>query len=70
MPDISLEEAERQANVLIDVGAQVFFKFTCRGCGSRQMFSVPNTLYPEGKCEECGFVTNLREHGVGYMLVI
>jgi ribosomal protein S27E len=48
--------------------AQVFFKFTCVGCGTRQMFDEPNKLYTTGSCEECGAVTDLQEKGCNYLL--
>jgi hypothetical protein len=68
--DLSIEEAAAQADPLIRDGATVFFKFTCASCGSRQMFDVPNTVYREGGCEECGHVTDLNISGCGYMLVL
>ena len=44
-------------------------RWTCRGCGARQTFDVPNTLYMEGRCEECDHITNLVEHGCGFTLM-
>jgi hypothetical protein len=49
-------------------GAEVFFKFTCENCMTRQTFDIPNTLYKEGKCEECGHVTNLERRGCNFLL--
>jgi hypothetical protein len=67
--DLPLEEAEKVTQPLLDVGAIVFFKFTCANCGSRQTFEFPNIIYMSGSCDECGHVTDLRDRGVGFMMV-
>jgi len=43
-------------------------KFTCAKCGSRQTMEEANKLFTSGKCEECGYVTNIRERGCSYLL--
>lgn len=66
-----VEEVMEKADWLIkNKNAKIFFKFTCVHCGSRQTFDVPNTLYAEGKCEECGGITNIVETGCNYLLVL
>jgi len=64
------EEVIAKADKAIAAGATVFFKFTCIKCGSRQTFDVPNTAYVEGECEECHAITDLREHGIGFLMVV
>lgn len=66
--DYPFDEVIAKADEMIAKGANVFFKFTCSGCGARQTFDVPNTAYETGRCEECGTVTNIREQGMNYML--
>jgi hypothetical protein len=61
-------EVVAQAEALIARGATVYFKFTCSGCGSRQMFDIPNTVYKTGSCEECGAITNIEETGCGFLM--
>lgn len=68
--DGPFEDVALKANELVKAGATVFFKFTCIHCGSRQTFDVPNSLYEEGECEECKGITNLREHGCGFLMVV
>lgn len=62
-------EVYNQAQVLINEGATVHFKFTCDKCGSRQTFDEPNTLYKLGQCEECNHITNVEETGCGFLLI-
>jgi uncharacterized Zn finger protein len=56
------------ADRLIGMGAQVFQKFTCEKCGSRQTIMTPNTFYATGQCEECGHITDIVKRGCNYMV--
>jgi hypothetical protein len=62
-------EVYEQAKEFIEIGATVYFKFTCDSCGARQTFEDKNTLYKLGKCEECGHITNVEETGCGFLLI-
>jgi len=68
--DFPFAEIAAKGKDLVDRGCDVFFKWTCVGCGARQVFDTPNVLYTQGKCEECGTITDLREHGGNYALAI
>jgi hypothetical protein len=68
--DFPFELVAAKADTLIEQGAKVYFKFTCQRCGSRQTFDIPNVLYKEGSCEECGAITDLTEHGCNYLIVL
>lgn len=70
MCDVPFEEACDSADKRIREGGTVFQKFTCRGCGTRQTIDEPNAFYMYGKCEECGYVTDIVKAGCNYMLVI
>jgi len=61
--DLPAYELIQRAEKATEMGAIVFFKFTCENCGTRQGFDVPNTFYKEGVCEECGHVTEIRKGG-------
>ena len=67
--DYPLDEVVKGAQARIDVGFNVYQKFTCTGCGARQTIDEANKFYTSGKCEECGTVTNIRVHGCNYMAV-
>lgn len=45
-------------------------KFTCRSCRARQTMSVTNMFFKTGKCEECGYETDLVKQGCGYLVSI
>ena len=50
-------------------GGKAYLKFTCVYCHSRQTIDEANKLYTQGKCEECGTVTDIAKRG-GNLLVI
>lgn len=67
--DYPFDEVTKTAQDYIALGAQVFQKFTCAGCGARQTIDEPNRFYTSGKCQECGHVTDIRKQGCNYLLV-
>lgn len=72
LPDHIRQQIEK-ADALIREGHVVFWKFTCRNCGKRMAFDVPNALHMSGQCEQCGTITNLlshREADVGFAAVL
>jgi hypothetical protein len=52
----------------MEQGHTIYQKFTCYRCGSRQTMAEPNVLFHEGKCEECGAITNLLVSGCNYLV--
>jgi len=68
--DLPFLELANKAAPLIDAGHKVYFKFTCRGGGSRQTFDEPDKLFISGTCEECGQETSLEKHGGGFMVIM
>jgi hypothetical protein len=63
------EEVLASANEVIERGGTVYQKFSCSNCGQRLTMDVPNTFYPEGNCDQCGHVTNIRETGCNFLAV-
>ena len=63
-------EVVRLADEQIAKGATVYQKFTCAGCGTRQTMEKANVFYTEGRCEECGTITDLQETGCGFLLML
>ena len=63
-----LESADKH----IAAGRDVYFKFTCLGCGARQTFELMNALFTEGKCEECGHISSCFDPAakLNYLLVV
>lgn len=67
--DYSLEECAEAAEKLIqERHAEVYQKFTCAGCGSRQTMPDANVFYTSGRCEECGHVTDIKAQGCNYVV--
>lgn len=62
--DDCLEKAQRY----ISYGAKVFQQFTCAKCGTKQTMDTPNKFFTTGRCEKCGYVTDIRKDGCNYML--
>jgi len=65
-----LEQIAAEVGDKIKNGGNIYQKFTCAHCGSRQTMDVPNVLYTSGKCEECGKITDVKKTGCNYMLVL
>lgn len=68
--DFPFLEVAAQANEHVAHGRDIYQKFTCAKCGSRQMIEEPNRLYERATCEECKYETNIKEKGCNYMLII
>lgn len=68
--DAPFHEIVNEVEGLIDQGATIFQKFTCLACRARQTMDRPNALFMRGKCDECGYITDLVAEGCGFMLVM
>jgi hypothetical protein len=53
----------------LDNGCHFHQKFTCAGCGSRQTIEEQDKFFAEGKCEECGHVTDLKRRGCNFAII-
>jgi len=69
MSDLPINELLERADKAIENGATIFFKFTCEKCRARQTFEEPNTLFTSGKCEECGYITEIHKGGFMVMFI-
>ena len=67
--DHPLMEVARAAEQEVLAGHTVHQKFTCGGCGVRQTIEEPNRFYTQGRCEECGHVTDLQIAGCNYLVI-
>jgi hypothetical protein len=67
--DVPFVEACEQAQRIINQGGEVFQRFTCATCGSRQSIETPNVFHMTATCEECKSLTNILERGCGFLAV-
>lgn len=67
--DYPFNEVAMAVDQLAAKGWDCYQKFTCRGCGRRLTMDEPNILYTTGKCEDCGYVTDIKAHGCNYLLI-
>jgi transposase len=51
-----------------DAQVAVFQQWNCTHCGVKQTMAMPNEFSMSGRCEECGKLTNIRKHGMNYMV--
>jgi hypothetical protein len=69
--DYPLTECALEAERLMrELGADVYQKFSCDGCGSRQTVIPPNVFHIKGKCQECGHITDILAKGCNYMVIM
>jgi len=66
--DVSLAKALELAEPLVNKGCNVYQKFTCSLCNSRQTIEEPNKFYNVAKCELCGHISNIMETGCGLIV--
>lgn len=64
-----LHQVAAEAEEDMNRGATVFQQFLCGNCGVKQTIGTPNQFFTQGKCEECGHVTDLDITGCNYMAV-
>lgn len=69
MSDFPFHECVATAQEVIAAGGTIYQKFTCGKCGARQTMTDSNKFYTGGKCEECGYTTDLKIMGCNYMVV-
>jgi len=48
-------------------GLDTYQQFLCAKCGEKNTVEEKNTFFAEGRCGDCGYVTNLRKTGCNYM---
>lgn len=66
--DFPLEDVARQCGEHQRLGRMFWQKFSCEKCGERNTIEVPNQLYAQGTCSDCGHTTDLRVTGCNFLL--
>lgn len=67
--DRPFDECCVEAKKLADLGAYVFQKWTCDGCGERVTANNPNNFTTRGLHEDCGYITDIKKKGCGFLLL-
>ena len=49
-------------------GINVYQQWICCHCGVKQTMDQANTFFTIGRCEECGQETDIKKHGMNYMI--
>jgi hypothetical protein len=72
MTDHPFDECVVAAVQLCEEGSDVYQKYTCAHCGSRLSMEEPNKFWDYGSCDKCEpeKVTDIRKHGMNYMIVM
>lgn len=67
--DAPIRDCAAAVKILIaaDPSIRVFQKYTCSGCGSRQMMTQANKFFAHGSCGQCRHVTFITH--CNYLLV-
>jgi DNA-directed RNA polymerase subunit RPC12/RpoP len=48
-------------------GWDIYQQFNCAKCGAKQTMPDVNKFYTQGRCEECGHVTDIEKDGCNFM---
>jgi len=59
--DYPIEEILEAFKEMVPEGDILYQKWTCGDCGSRQTMEQPNLVFAHGKCEGCGFITEIKK---------
>jgi hypothetical protein len=62
------DEVIDRVDELIKRGADVYQQFNCEHCGAKQTMDTPNVFHESGICEECRKLTDIKKHGVNFMI--
>lgn len=68
--DFPWEQIVKKVADLVSEGHLCYQKFSCEKCDERLGIDRPNTLYETGHCDKCGHITNIKERGCNYLLVM
>jgi hypothetical protein len=69
-PDLPFDEIVAMCGPIIADGNFVQQKWTCGGCGRRIGANNVNVVTEHGHCQHCNHVTNLKEAGCGFRLIV
>ena len=50
-------------------GWTIYQQFNCAHCGAKQTMPDADKFYIQGRCEECGKVTDIEKDGCNFMAV-
>ena len=53
----------------IVAGHTIYQQFNCAHCRVKQTMGIPNRFFMRGKCEECGYETDIECDGCNYMVI-
>jgi hypothetical protein len=65
--DLPFDECCKRAEAATKRGMTIFQKWTCDGCGDRVTANTPNKFTTQGLHEDCGFITDIKKKGCGFM---
>ena len=70
LTDAHVIEVVSKAQQVLEHGSEVYYKWTCRGCGERAIANQPNALRASWLHEDCGYITKTVDGDLGFLLVI
>jgi hypothetical protein len=62
-------EVLANADRKIQEGWNVYQQWNCAHCGTKQTMPDKNKFFTQGRCEECGRVTNIEKDGHNFMAI-
>lgn len=65
-----IDEVLLQASLWHKLGHTIHQRYTCAGCGKRQIMEQPNAFFKRGRCEECGVITDIEKAGCNFAVIM
>jgi ribosomal protein S27AE len=59
-----------KAQLKKDPNIRFFQKWTCVKCGQRLTLPEPNKFVDRGSCDQCGYITNIKERGCNHAMIM
>lgn len=66
--DYPIETCARDVKPYVEAGCHFHQKWTCAKCRSRQTMDDEDIFHATGRCEACGYITDITVTGCNYML--
>ena len=66
---IPMKDAWASALEWMHEGFRIHQQFVCAKCHAKQTMEEVNTFFERGRCEQCGYETDLWKAGCGFMAI-
>ena len=63
------DQVVRNAETRMKDGWEIYQQWNCAHCGEKQTMPDKDKFFIQGRCEECGKITDIKKDGCNFMAV-